>query len=152
VDLVEFSLRLPIEITYTHDHNRAVIRQAMRGLIPDEVRLKRTKADFSEFTVETLTGADFAAVRELLSAADAEIYAYVSRQVVHDRFLRNPPAPGDPDWKWWTWRVWKLITGECWLQAQRDDRFVDRLLDSDLVPAPKHRVVESPTGALAQED
>jgi asparagine synthase (glutamine-hydrolysing) len=52
--IIEFALALPEEQRWRRDQPRFVLRQAMRGLLPETIRQRLTKADFSHVFAEAL--------------------------------------------------------------------------------------------------
>jgi asparagine synthase (glutamine-hydrolysing) len=50
--VIEFALALPEEQRWWRDQPKFVLRQAMQGLLPETVRQRHTKADFSHLFVE----------------------------------------------------------------------------------------------------
>jgi hypothetical protein len=63
VDLWQFVLSLPAEIKFPSDHTKPLLREAMRGLLPDELIFRRDKTFFDEFH---LAKADYPTLRRLL--------------------------------------------------------------------------------------
>jgi asparagine synthase (glutamine-hydrolysing) len=126
LDLIEFMLRVPPELAFDASLNRAFLRESMEGLVPDEVRLRRAKSDFTDLVVECLGGDDWLLVRELLSAPDAEINAFVLPEVVRRRLLDRPSNRRGGGW---SWPVWRLVSTECWLRFQAAPEFVTDLID-----------------------
>jgi asparagine synthase (glutamine-hydrolysing) len=118
LDLVELALRLPPEQTLDARFSRPVLREAMAGLLPDSVRLRPQKALFESVILSALRGPDAVAVREILTAAGAEVGAYVDRQRMEaelfgtDAVLKSEPFR-------WMWQVWRLLTAELWLRSLR---------------------------------
>jgi hypothetical protein len=53
-DLVAFVMAIPGEMTNHRGRQRSILRDAMTGLLPDEVRLRRSKADFTDMTNRSL--------------------------------------------------------------------------------------------------
>jgi asparagine synthase (glutamine-hydrolysing) len=131
LDLLELCLRQPPLATLDPYRSRPVLRAAMRGMLPDSVRLRPRKALFDSLLIDCLTGPDRPAIWELLTDPRAELGAYVDLRQVRttlldgDRQLREQPFL-------WMWQVWRLVTAECWLRAQADPRnaLADRQLTS----------------------
>src|SRR3954452_6942188 len=69
-DVLELVLRLPPEHAWSADHSRPLLRRAMAGLLPDEVRLRRAKSNFDAIFHQALRGPDLPALRALLDAPD----------------------------------------------------------------------------------
>lgn len=64
VDLWEFVLSLPAEVKFPSRRTKPLLRQAMRGLLPDELIDRRDKTFFDEFH---LAKADYPTLRRLLA-------------------------------------------------------------------------------------
>jgi asparagine synthase (glutamine-hydrolysing) len=124
VDLVEFVLALPPALAIDPQLERPLLRDAMVGLIPDSIRLRPGKSYFTALFQDSLAERDFELVRRLLSG-NPEVGAYVDLESVRRELLERPPAGRGSAWPW---SVWRLLTAECWLQAQCDDGFAERLL------------------------
>jgi asparagine synthase (glutamine-hydrolysing) len=133
VDVLELMFRLPPEHAYSSAHSRPLLRQALAGLLPDEVRLRRTKSNFDAVFHEGLAGPDLPALRALLGADDLRLGDYVVRDAVQG-LLERPPSAG-PELSKWAMRVWRLATAELWLRVQEDGDGLNRLLEP-LLAAP----------------
>ena len=126
LDLVRLVLGLPPELSFDARLDRPLLRAAMAGLVPDAVRLRREKSYFNALFESCLDGVDAALVRSLLDASDAEVRAYTRPEVVR-ALLLEPPAERRP--RGWGWALWRLVGTECWLRAERDPGFLDRVLE-----------------------
>jgi asparagine synthase (glutamine-hydrolysing) len=118
VDLIELVLALPPEHAFDPRLSRPLLRESVRGLIPDRVRLRPSKSSFDALFHELLAGADLPRVRSLLLAPDAEVRAFVDPERMRaDLFDAAPPS-----WPWalqrWALDVWRLLTAEIWLRHQ----------------------------------
>jgi asparagine synthase (glutamine-hydrolysing) len=125
LDLVELVLRLPPELAFDPALTRPLLRRAVSGLLPDEIRLRREKVDFSVLVVEALTGPDRPLVEELLLGPDTELVAYV----VPERIRSLLATPLDRRHGLWARLVWRLATTESWLRSQADPDFPRDLLE-----------------------
>ncbi len=137
--LVELALRIPPELEFNPDEDRPLIREAMRGRTPDSVRLAKRKSNLAPFYRDVLAGEDHAPIRELLTARDAEIGAYVHRDAIA-ALLDRPRTLEEPGWDRWATDVWLLTSAECWLRFQADPGFTDRLRKSPGVRPPRAQV------------
>ena len=138
VDLIEYCLRLPPELAFDHRFDRPLVREAMRDLLPEEVRFQTRKADFSKFCHHAMVAADGAGITRLLTAPDALIGQYADVEWVRsswDRTVAGHDRPG------WLAALWRLAAAEVWLRAQADSRFADAALRQPDVPAPSVRRV-----------
>ncbi len=116
VDVIEYVLTLPPELAYDPRHSRPLVREAMEGLLPDEVRLRASKSTFDAVFHDALAGPDLRVARALLRPEDAELGAYVDLDLVAGRLLTAAPPPAAR--LGWGLELWRLITAECWLRAQ----------------------------------
>jgi asparagine synthase (glutamine-hydrolysing) len=123
-EFVETVLGLAPEPAFDPELDRALLRRAVRGLVPEEVLERRDKAWFDPLFVAALSGRDAEVVAHVLEAPDAEVSAYVRPEVVTGTLLQTPVhARGGR----WASAVWRLFTTECWLRAERDPTFTTTL-------------------------
>jgi asparagine synthase (glutamine-hydrolysing) len=125
LDVIELVLRLPPELGFDPELTRPLVRQAVSGLLPDEIRLRPDKIDFSPLLIEALSGRDWPLTVELLGASDAELRAYVEQSSVR-RLLEVPADRRNVEW---ARLVARLATTESWLRSQADPEFPQRLLE-----------------------
>lgn len=123
-DLIEYSLSLPPECGFDPRFDRSLARDAMRGLLPEEVRTQPSKANMSSFCHDALTGEDAAGIGRLLTAADAEIGAYVDLDWVRRTWDATRSGAGGASW----WILWWFASFECWLRLQTEPRVLDEML------------------------
>jgi asparagine synthase (glutamine-hydrolysing) len=116
LDLVELALRQPPEQTLDPRFSRPVLREAMAGLLPDEVRLRPRKALFESLIVSAMRGPDGAAIEAILTAPDAEIGAYADREGMRSALFGTGEVRKEDEFRW-MWQVWRLLTAEVWLRS-----------------------------------
>jgi asparagine synthase (glutamine-hydrolysing) len=126
LDVVDLMLRLPPEMAFDRRHSRPLLRQAVAGALPDEVRLRPSKSSFDTIFHAGLVSHDLAVVRELLGTPDALVGSYVDLAAVR-RDLLDPGPPRPAALQHWALTVWRLVTAECWLRQQDDTRFASDL-------------------------
>jgi asparagine synthase (glutamine-hydrolysing) len=146
VDVVNLMLRIPPELAFDPRYSRPLLREAMHGLVPDEVRLRHAKSNFDAVFHERMAGGDLDPVRELLCSRDAEIGAYVKPDVVRE-LVERPPLDDRGALGGWALEVWRLVTAECWLRSQADRSFAADLLSSGRLAEPRFEFVAA--GSLA---
>ena len=125
LDLVEFVLRLPPELALDPTLTRPLAREAVAGLLPEEIRLRSDKVDFSGLLIDALGGPDWRVVNRLLGTDDAELWAYVERAQAR-ALLERPPERRTTEW---ARVVARLATTESWLRSQADPEFPRRVLE-----------------------
>jgi asparagine synthase (glutamine-hydrolysing) len=124
LDLIELALRIPPELLFAPDSTRPLQREAIRGLVPDRIRLRRDKSDLTSLFHDCLKGRDWPAVVRLLGTGEPEVGAFVSIPAMRTAFLESPEARRGAKW---AYLLWRLATLECWLRQEQDHSFADRL-------------------------
>jgi asparagine synthase (glutamine-hydrolysing) len=132
VDLIELALSFPPELAFDRRFNRPVLRQAVDGLVCEEVRLRPYKSNFDPVLIAGLK-ADLPAIERLLLGADAEVGAYADRRLLH-AYLASPPT-GAGQLREWALTIWNLATTECWLRGEAGRDLVPKDLLRRLKPA-----------------
>jgi asparagine synthase (glutamine-hydrolysing) len=123
LDLIELVLRFPPELLFDRRATRPLLRDAIQGLVPDDIRLRRDKPTLGSLFYESLQGRDWPAVMRLLGADEPEVGRFVSIPAVREVFLEAPEASRGVRW---ASTLWRLITLECWLRRERDPSFPGR--------------------------
>jgi len=126
--VVECVLGLPPELAFHPRHSRPLLRDAVAGVIPDAVRLRRAKSDFDGPFHAALAGADAGIVAELLGAPDARTRSFVRPQAVARELLAGSPDGASARGMWGV-QLWRLLTAELWLRALEDPAAVPNLRD-----------------------
>jgi asparagine synthase (glutamine-hydrolysing) len=126
VDLIRFVLRFPSHFTFSSTATRPLLRMAMEGLVPDEVRLRSSKSYFTELAATALEGPDGVVSRELLGPG-ARIRAWADGPAL-DRLLAADGVGSDRGP--WALSLLDVVRLECWLRQQEDDEFATDLLAS----------------------
>ena len=139
-DVIEYCLRLPPELAFDSRVDRPLAREAVQGIVPDEVRLHGEKAVFSSFCFDALTGADSRGIERLITSRDAELGAYLDMEWVRKQWYAGRPGPGYSSTHWGT-AMWRFAAGEVWLRSQAEPGFIDRMLADPVVLAPSIRRV-----------
>ena len=141
VDVIELVLQLPPELAFDARHSRPLLREAMAGLMPDEVRLRPTKSTFDALFHECLAGPDLPVVRELLGDPAAEVGAYVDLALVRERLLEPDPPKHPTALMHWALYTWRLVTAELWLRSAADPAFIDGLRERGALREPECELV-----------
>jgi asparagine synthase (glutamine-hydrolysing) len=117
VDLIELVLGLPPHLAFDASFDRKVLREAMRGLLPESVRLRRNKVYFGALLRDALTGPDHAAVDSILAGSSLELADLIDRDALialwsdgPDRCARGPLA--------WAAESWRAFALELWLRRE----------------------------------
>jgi asparagine synthase (glutamine-hydrolysing) len=137
LDLVDLALRLPPELAFDRRYNRPLLRHAMEGLVPDEVRLRPYKSRFDPVFVDAVER-DRRAMERLLLAPTAELHAFVDPSDLGDVLERTPgDAAGERER---ATNLWSYALLECWLR---------RLAGHETFPANARQLVTATAGDIA---
>jgi asparagine synthase (glutamine-hydrolysing) len=131
-DLVDLALRLPPELSFEPAFNRPLMREAMRGSLPEEVRTRPTKTNFVALALTALLE-DMPTIKRVLSAPDAEINRYADQRIVGS-LVEGELTEGKFNGAWLD-RVWRLFMAECWLRDQADPEYSKKLMQTGDSPA-----------------
>ena len=90
--LMELSLALPVDQKRRGGWSRSVMRRAMKGLVPDEVRWRADKANRTPNFTQRLLAADRRLVSEVLDQPEviADYVDIAALRRAHDRYVRRP--------------------------------------------------------------
>lgn len=136
VELIEQALRFAPELAFDPFLDRPLVREAMAGMLPDEVRLTGAKSNLAPFYFRGLSGPDMPSIRELLGSPRLEIARWVRRDAVSEALDRAPAAGGTGRDRWLS-AVWGWLKVECWLRSLSDPSFAERFLAERRPPQPR---------------
>jgi asparagine synthase (glutamine-hydrolysing) len=109
--VVEFSLALPSDQRLRRGYSRWIMRQALKGILPEKVRMRGDKADLSSNFDQRLISIDGDILRNLASRNDHEVWEYAC----FDKFTKlyeqmlSEPLKGD------TMPLWAVANLAQWL-------------------------------------
>ena len=109
--LMEFAIALPQEQRRRGAHQKFILRQAMQGLLPETVRQRRTKAEFSHTFAQAfdLLGGD----RLFRSLSTANWVNSEQARRLH-RQMAQLYSQNDSGYKALTWPLWMIVGIESW--------------------------------------
>jgi asparagine synthase (glutamine-hydrolysing) len=116
-DLAGAVLALPPALAFDHEHDRPLLRAAVRGAVPELVLARTVKPTFNALADEALGNAQFDAVRGLLDPSAARIREWVEPDALAGLLSDRPQGPGLAMNRW-SRAVWRLLSAECWLRAE----------------------------------
>jgi len=115
-DLIQFLMAVPGEIQAASGVPRALVREGLAGIVPDAIRRRRWKADYSE-PVNLGAARDLAAARSLFADTPRSVtWGYVDRTRVLLELDRLAPRLAGPDCVA-SWELTDLIGLESWLRV-----------------------------------
>jgi len=117
--IVEFALALPEDQRRRKDRSKLVLREAMRGRLPEGVRARRGKADFSHVFAEVLGTAD---VRPFFEAPVMASLGWLRRDHARRTYelMVSAYAAGDATYTAYVRRLWMQFGIEIWLKSAFD--------------------------------
>jgi asparagine synthase (glutamine-hydrolysing) len=117
VDLIELVLGLPPELAFDARLDRPLLREAMRGLLPERVRLREDKVFFDVLLRDALTGPDRPAVHRVLTRGSLELGGLVHAAALRALWEGGPGAcPRGPGA--WSAEIWRAFALESWLRRE----------------------------------
>ncbi|HST09979.1 MAG TPA: asparagine synthase-related protein [Terriglobales bacterium] len=116
-DLISFIMAIPGEVVNWQGVPKGLFRGAMRGVLPEAIRLRRWKADFTDFVNEGAAREypEFQSYFE--SNCLAVEFGYVDGDAVKQELEKMKPRVHDPHSAVPTWRIAALVSLELWLQV-----------------------------------
>ena len=117
--LVQRALLAPPRASFDRELSRPLLRDAMRGLVPEAVRLRPGKAWFDTLIVDCLTGPDAFALRALLAGRDARTRELLEPGSAERTLAALSGTRGVAGFRAMH-LTWRLLGLECWLRVQED--------------------------------
>ena len=113
--LAEFCLALPPEQKLASGYPRMIARRALAGVLPEEVRWRSGKADFSPNFMRGLLGLDRELVEDVVLRDPSTIEAYVDVAALRDAYRRCAGRGVQPE----ALAVWGAVTLALWLRRTK---------------------------------
>ena len=126
-DLISFIMAIPGEVVNWQGVPKGLFREAMRGILPEAIRLRRWKADFTEFVNEGTAHEYDEFQRFFESDCLAVEFGYVDGDAVRHALEEMKPNVHDAYSAVPTWRVAALVSLELWLQVFFGQKSISRL-------------------------
>ncbi|MDH3254195.1 MAG: asparagine synthase C-terminal domain-containing protein, partial [Acidobacteriota bacterium] len=111
-DLVEYVLALPAQELFQAGTTKPLLRRSMRGILPEEIRLRTDKTSSLPFTAYSLRDKEGRHVTELFERSVLAEMGFVDGARVRD-LCRNYVAGTTGN----DIEMWMLVTAERWLRA-----------------------------------
>jgi asparagine synthase (glutamine-hydrolysing) len=116
-DLISFIMAIPGEVVNWQGVPKGLFREAMRGVLPEAIRLRRWKADFTDFVNEG-TAREYPEFQSYFGSDCLAVeFGYVDGDAVRQALEKMKPRVHDPSSAVPTWRVAALLSLELWLQV-----------------------------------
>ena len=117
--LIEYAFGLPQSQRFDPPFTKVVLRNAMRGLVPEPIRLRRSKADFSHVFVKTLERLGSQHFFDSLVLASLGWVDAVAVSEAYATFIRGHRM-GDRRYNTHMWSLWMVFAVERWLRTVFD--------------------------------
>jgi asparagine synthase (glutamine-hydrolysing) len=140
VDVHELVLSLPPELTLESRYSRPLLREAVKGRLPDAVRLRPSKSTFDQVFHDALAGPELPVARALLGPG-ARVAPYVDLGAIQRDLLEPGPPEGFYGRQFWALQVWRLMTAECFLRGLEDRDGPRKAIAAVAPPPPDVEVV-----------
>ncbi|MFA5353974.1 MAG: lasso peptide isopeptide bond-forming cyclase [Thermodesulfovibrionales bacterium] len=116
--LVELSLAIPVSQKIRNGFTRLILRNAMQGILPEKIRLRRTKSDMSHLLTRNLQLYNNDLIEGLLAEMDNQkaLSRYIDLErlrTVHQQYSQKPCAAD-------AYTLWKAIVLSLWLKGKWD--------------------------------
>jgi asparagine synthase (glutamine-hydrolysing) len=117
--VIEFAFAIPEEQRWRFEQTKFVLRQAMRGLLPEDVRTRTTKGDYSSMLVEALEASGGEGCFASLELARR---GWVRSEPLVDMYrrMRARFTRRDPLYATDTLALWSVYSVELWLRHAGD--------------------------------
>ena len=114
-DLLSFLMSIPGEVQTKDGVPKALLREAMRGILPDEIVRRRWKADFSHLVNQSLAN-DYEGTSSLLQDSPLAVsMGYIDWDVLREELGTLKSLIDGPTCEY-TWGVMDLLGLELWLR------------------------------------
>jgi asparagine synthase (glutamine-hydrolysing) len=114
--IVEFALALPEEQRWQRNQPKFVLRRAMEGFLPETIRRRITKADFSHVFAETLQAAGG---EHLFDSLTIESMGWVDGPVIREmyRSMVQDYRSANNAYISYIWKLWMVFGIELWFKV-----------------------------------
>ena len=110
--LVEYLLSIPPDQTYRVGRNKFILRRAMQGILPEVVRTRPGKTEFSSYFSVGLRHKETQKIKDLLASPLLSRYQWVKLPELQELYTEYLSSGRSVDGI----RVWQLVSLELWLR------------------------------------
>ena len=107
--LIEFALGLPEDQRWRGDQTKFVLCHALRRHLPDSIRRRRTKADFTFLLTAAVARESAGNAFQSLRLAEAGYLNAAAVRQMHDQWLQGRISN--------SWSLWKILALERWFDT-----------------------------------
>ncbi len=113
--IVEFALALPEDQRWRRGESKFILRQVMQGLIPESVRTRRTKAEFSHLFPQAYEILNGESIFNSLAVAEMGWINQAEASRLYQEMLQLY-ATGDTRYTAYSWTLWMIFGVELWFR------------------------------------
>jgi asparagine synthase (glutamine-hydrolysing) len=110
--LVEFSLSIPSDLRLKNGYSRWIMREALKGILPEKIRMRAGKANLSSNFNQQLIGEDVGILKDLALDEEHMIWKYASISEFRLRLEQIGGNPSNRDLSF----LWSVANLALWLE------------------------------------
>jgi len=113
--IIEYAFALPEDIR-SRDAGKYVVRKSMRGILPEPIRQRHDKAEFSTVLADTLIRDD---ARDWIVSGRMAARGWTDPEVVKRMYeeFADLYRDGSDSYIGYVWPLWMILTLEAWVAA-----------------------------------
>ncbi len=115
-DLISFLMAIPGEFQAPQGHPRGLFKEAMRGILPDELQKRTWKADFSHFVHSALTQDYEKIIQTLKDDSQLVLHGWITPESLKNELKRTQSQLFLTDECLEAWNIADLVGLELWIQ------------------------------------
>jgi asparagine synthase (glutamine-hydrolysing) len=114
--IVEFAMAIPDDQRYRRDVSKFVLREAMRGILPERVRVRSDKAEFSAICVLAINSLGGERLFDRLKVVEN---GWVDKAIIRKicRSMTEALSRGDPSYVSDIFDLWTVLAIELWFNV-----------------------------------
>lgn len=118
--LAVFCLSLPSDQKLRQGYPRSILRRAMAGILPEQIRLRTSKGDLSHNFDRRLLMFDLPLLKQALFEIPGLLAPYIQPEALQALFMECLQSPQNSSEQ--TYYVWKVTNLALWLRLQYESR------------------------------
>jgi asparagine synthase (glutamine-hydrolysing) len=112
--LTEFCLSLPEAQRWRRDEMKFVLRNAMKGIVPEDIRMRRTKGEFSRVMASYLLSPE---VQEWLESSKLGSFGWINQSALLEMHSQlNAEFRNGRNYSRFIWPLSMIAGVECWVK------------------------------------
>lgn len=116
-DLIDWKPAAPVEEKLADGYTRALLRKGMAGYLPDRIRCRRDKHDFTAHVIRGMGTGQPEMIADVLADRHSRLAPYFDMRVVRDQWQLLQDGSGTVD-GFTVQAIWRAIVLGRWLQLR----------------------------------